>query len=64
MEKPFRAIRLDLESMACPDPDVDVEFGDMRLTVRRKDWTVLAELDVYTYDLTPPEDAGPLDESF
>lgn len=63
VDRPLRTIRLDLEAEANLDlREVPHDFGDLRLTLRRADWSVLAELDAFTYE---PENLDePLDEEF
>lgn len=54
IENPIRTIRLDLEAEASADlREQRHEHGDLRITLRRKDFSVEAELDVYVYDDEP-----------
>ena len=49
-EAPIRTVRRDLEATASLDlRELPHEYGDLRLTVRRSDWSVDVELDVHVY---------------
>lgn len=55
VEFPFRQIREELEELAVADGcngDTD-ECGDVRMTIRRRDWALVAELDVHYYEPEP-----------
>lgn len=59
VENPIRNVRLDLEEsarVALDLPEDAYYFGDLRLTLKRSDWTLHAELDVHIYAKLTEED--------
>lgn len=56
VDAPIRTVRRDLEAEASADlREAKHEYGDLRITLRRVDWSVEVELDVYVYDEEPEQ---------